>query len=264
MKSRQHSLPIGLLALALSLPGVASATPVINSAVPTGANQLTITGSGFGTAPVVKIGTLKLTLASHSATKIVADLPGNLENGNDLLTVTAAGVSTIFDLMLGSEGPAGHPGPQGATGAQGPAGPSGPTGPQGPQGMPGPGASSIGHSAYYTSPAALNQDILFATSPALSTGGTYQLNGVATVYVSPGDIVYCSIYNNEIGLVSTFSETASTIGGLQTISFAGAPTLSAGTVLEMYCGSYLNNFDGDDPVQAGILAAINLAHAPSA
>jgi hypothetical protein len=101
-------------------------TPHINSAqagVPA-AGQVTISGSNFGTAGVVKLAGTVLTQASYMSTQIVANLPGGLA-GSYLLTVTPTGGNQTaqFTLAVGVAGP------------QGPAGPAGPEGPQGPAGV---------------------------------------------------------------------------------------------------------------------------------
>ena len=126
-------------------------------------NTLTITGQNFGPGlPTVQLGGTNLTVVSHTANQILANLPAGIAPGSYLLAITAAGNGAgnqsqnnyvTFALTIGAagpQGPAGIQGPQGLIGLQGPQGvqgtpgPIGPVGPQGPigltgqQGAPGP------------------------------------------------------------------------------------------------------------------------------
>src|ERR1022692_3205709 len=90
--------------------------------------QLTITGTYFGSSkPTVNLDGLPLSVATFTATNIVAQLSANQAAGSFLLQVkTASGQLAAFDATLGTTGPqgvAGPQGPQGPTGSPGPAGP---------------------------------------------------------------------------------------------------------------------------------------------
>ena len=110
------------------------------------ANTITITGTGFGSSPAVKVGTLALTTSSSSSTKIVAAFPAASPPSS--LTPGTYRVSINFyfpelpatsEVTLGTQGPAGQAGPAGAPGA---AGAPGPAGAPGAQGAPGPAGAS--------------------------------------------------------------------------------------------------------------------------
>ena len=128
-------------------PG-AGASTVITKALPSfvGAPPLiTISGSGFGTAPLVflgeSLGTLMpLTVLQFSNTLILAELPSQIPAGSYMLIVEAgnsAEATGILDITVGTAGPEGPQGPQGEQGRQGPQGDQGPEGLQGPQGPQG-------------------------------------------------------------------------------------------------------------------------------
>ena len=133
MKSRKLQTMICLLALAMCVPVLANAKPVIDAAVPNyGTMQLTITGTAFGTAkPTVELDGTALTVTSYSQTQIVTNLPAS--SGSFVLSVKAGSATGTFDLTLGVAGPQGPQGPQGVQGPQGPQGEQGPQGPQGAQ-----------------------------------------------------------------------------------------------------------------------------------
>lgn len=118
--------------------------------------HLLIFGRFFCPAPVVKLSTIKLEIASISLGNdphlITAKIPEDLEPAGYRLRIecgprpTANGemepaVAEVFvggaNELLGGRGPQGAPGPIGPVGATGPAGPGGATGPQGPAGPPG-------------------------------------------------------------------------------------------------------------------------------
>jgi hypothetical protein len=121
-----------------------SAAPVITSAqVNTVTGQLTITGTGFGAAQTVQLGSQFPTVVSSTNTSVIVALPANLNPGSYALVVTNATTNQTgsFVVAIGAVGPTGPQGPIGligATGATGPAGPIGATGPVGPQGPSGP------------------------------------------------------------------------------------------------------------------------------
>lgn len=146
-------------ALAQSLSGMeqSGSFPIINSAVVDyGSNTITITGTNFGSGPVVTLGGVALTVQQTSSTQIAATFPSasppsGFTPGTYFLNVTFDPQGfAIFFVALGAVGPAGPSGtqgppglpgapgpagPAGATGATGPQGPAGPAGPQGPSGV---------------------------------------------------------------------------------------------------------------------------------
>src|ERR1700733_12191624 len=134
--------------------GDASAASLVLSAkVNYTTKQLTISGSGFPSAPTaIFLGTVALSLASWTSTGIVANFPAatppsSFAAGGYILLIEFGSQSFAgFDMTLGAAGPqgpqgpagaTGPAGPTGATGSQGPAGPTGATGSQGPAGPTG-------------------------------------------------------------------------------------------------------------------------------
>jgi hypothetical protein len=115
-----------------------SAAPVITSAqVDSATSRLTITGTGFGAAPTVQLGSLFPTVVSGTDTSVIVMSPATLTPGSYGLTVknTTTSLTGSFVVTLGAVGPMGPIGFQGPTGAQGPSGPQGPMGPGGINGV---------------------------------------------------------------------------------------------------------------------------------
>lgn len=109
------------------------------------AGALLIHGSNLCWKPRIRLAGQRLA-AIGSATDIVAMMPLGIEPGDYLLEVRCRPGSSghdVWQLTVGSVGPAGPTGPPGPAGPRGPAGPpgpmgvSGPPGPVGPQGPPG-------------------------------------------------------------------------------------------------------------------------------
>jgi Collagen triple helix repeat (20 copies)/IPT/TIG domain len=166
-----------------ALSGISAAT--INYST----NQITVTGGGFvvlGNAPIVYLGSMRLTIVSASDTQIVATLPATITPGTYLLKVNRAQELTmpltamtlaVTYGVIGPQGPAGVPGPQGAPGpagipgSAGLPGPQGPQGPQGAQGNPGPAGATGPQGPAGTS---------FNFLGPWSSSTTYQVNDVAT------------------------------------------------------------------------------------
>lgn len=96
-----------------------------------------------------------------------------------------------------------------------------------------------GYDAYYLKSVSLAGNTLLGTTPPVSTSGWYYVNGAALMNVAPGDAVTCFISSVQDGLIST--EGGSNIAGTQTTTISAAPFLNAGDVLQLYCGSYLQN-----------------------
>jgi hypothetical protein len=143
---------ISFIGAALTLTGCAqsslegpvqaqSTPPVIVSAqVNSSTGQLTITGSSFGTAPSVQLGSVFPQIVSSTTTTVIVALPANLNPGSYGLTVsnTATSQTGTFVVTIGAVGPVGPQGSQGVQGPTGLTGPAGPVGPQGSQGVQGP------------------------------------------------------------------------------------------------------------------------------
>jgi hypothetical protein len=96
---------------------------------------ITLTGAGYLSTTVLKLGGTTLTKVSQTSTSYTANLPNTIGAGDFLLTVANGTSSTSWSLSYGQVGPQG---PQGAPGAAGPAGPQGVAGPAGATGAVGP------------------------------------------------------------------------------------------------------------------------------
>jgi len=164
-------LLIFFIGVALTLPGCAKspldgpvqaqslAPEIVSAQVNSSTGQLTIMGSGFGTAPTVQLGSVSPTIVSSTTTTIIVTLPTNLNPGSYRLTVnnTVTSQTGSFVVTIGAVGPIG---PQGLEGTQGPIGLTGPAGqagaqglqgmqgPIGPPGPPGPGGNTPGFPAF--------------------------------------------------------------------------------------------------------------------
>ncbi|HSU18737.1 MAG TPA: hypothetical protein VLI45_03245 [Acidobacteriaceae bacterium] len=143
----------GLLSTALA--STLQAQTIDTATVNLSADNITITGSGFGKkTPPVTLGGVNLTVLSNSGTSIVASLGTVTAPGTYLLAVGAPPSAELavtigvvgpqglqgpmgFPGAPGAQGPVGLTGPAGPIGAQGPAGPIGATGPAGPIGLTG-------------------------------------------------------------------------------------------------------------------------------
>ena len=109
--------------------------------------QLTISGTGFGTAtPSVTMSGQSLSVVTSTDTTVTVALPASFHPGSYLLSVNNSQTHLfgLFAAVVGPvQGPAGPAGPQGVAGAPGlqgvpgSAGPAGPAGPQGPAGAAG-------------------------------------------------------------------------------------------------------------------------------
>ena len=131
------ALLVPLATTAARAQGVPAGVPIVVAAsADFVTHQLVINGTGFGTAPVVRLGGAALTVVSATDTSIVADLPADIAAGSAMLLVLRKGVvpGVPFEVTIGAVGPKGDQGPIGPVG---PVGPMGPVGPQGLQGVPG-------------------------------------------------------------------------------------------------------------------------------
>lgn len=264
VKLNKHSLLIGLLALAVCMPVLANAVTV-NSAVPNyTTNQLTIAGNGFGTAaPTVKLDAMALTLVSHSATQIVANLPTNIGSGSFLLSVTAGTNSTTFELSLGLVGPPGPQGPQGPKGPQGTQGAQGAQGSQGPQGPQGPAGATVGFSAMNNGTLYYGQGSIVISSNAVTTTGTYFVNGSVTLFVAAYEQADCyiqSLFNGPIGPLAT-TELAANVQSYQTLALMGEAYVNASDQFEVVCvsdyGSSSTSYFLDGGINALLVQSAN-------
>ncbi len=243
MKSHKQHLLACILALIVGLPALAGATTIVSAVPNYNTNQVTISGTAFGSTPVVKLDNMTLTLVSESNTKIVAKLPTTLMSGTFQLAVDSGSTTATFALTIGADGPQGPIGPQGPAGPAGPEGPGGPTGPQGPQGAQGPAGISMGVGAYDNNAAYLGGSNLLATSPAVPTTGNYYLSGVASLGISAGDEIWCQLFDSNEGIpLSNYGLSASSNGDTVTIAISGAQNLQSGDKVELYCGSYNSNY----------------------
>jgi hypothetical protein len=128
--------------------------PIVSRAVVNyGSKTLTISGTNFGSNPIIKLSGLTLTRQSATTTQIVAafptsSAPADITPGTYFLSVIFSNNKVaVFAVALGTVGPAGAPGPpgpkgdKGDNGSPGPQGPTGPQGPEGPRGNPGIGCN---------------------------------------------------------------------------------------------------------------------------
>jgi hypothetical protein len=246
-------LVLTLSGLVMAQQGPTAPNPSIISAVANfQSNQITITGSNFGSkAPSVTVDGKSVKVAAHSGSQVIAALPTGIQPGSYLISLTnnSTGVKILFDATLGTAGPQGPQGPQGVQGATGPQGPAGATGPQGPQGAQGPAGISAGISnvGFTSSP--------FATYPGtlvnqvkIGTTGIYFVSFSGLMVINGGDGgAYC--YDTLASAGYGFEVGGSNIPGyLQQASITDIVSAQAGDTLQVWCysfngdgGSYLNN-----------------------
>jgi hypothetical protein len=156
----------------------------IRNAIPDLLNaRLYISGSGFGTAPLVSLDGMSLTVLNASSNLIEAILPasvlttpgtyrlvvstGNGPKKSDTADVTIGTVGPKGDT--GDQGPVGPQGPKGATGGQGPQGIQGPKGPTGPAGIV--GFTTVSASSTGISESALKTVTAMCPAGSRVTGG---------------------------------------------------------------------------------------------
>jgi collagen triple helix repeat protein/IPT/TIG domain-containing protein len=218
------------------------AAPSIVSAVANfSTNQLTITGSNFGTAaPKVLLDGSALTVVTYSETNVVATLATGTNPGTYLLTLTpVGGVKVSFDVTLGAVGPQGPQGLQGLQGVEGTQGPQGPQGAPGVAGAPGPAGMSVGISAeafngYYLPgwPGAL------VAQNTVQTSGTYFISASAEVMVGYYDgSTYCydSLASNSYARQYGGSNLSNYY---QQASITDAVYANAGDSIQLWCYGY--------------------------
>jgi IPT/TIG domain len=219
-----------------------SSPPVIVSAQVSGsAGQLTITGSGFGTAPAVQLGTAFPEVVSSTPNTVIVTLPTNLSPGSYALTVnnTTANQAGSFIVSVGAVGPAGPqglPGVPGPIGLGGPTGPTGPVGlqgaqgPVGPAGPPGPGGNTPGF-ATFVQIAGRN---LIPAAPSLVMSFNHD--------VTAGNLLFVWAANNSpTGVTDTQGNSYTPLftagGGYSVLYYALAKTTGPCSVTISYSGS---------------------------
>jgi hypothetical protein len=256
MKNAKNALfsVVLILSSLLTIQAYAASAPAIVSAVANfQTNQLTITGSNFGTAaPKVTLDGSKLQVVSNSATTVVATLPTGTNPGGYLLTLTDAtdGLKVAFDVTLGAAGP---PGPQGPQGQQGVPGPQGPQGAQGPQGPQGPAGISVGIFAEASSVYVIGYPGTLVLQNTVQTSGTYFVSASALLVIDYYDGAgYC--YDT---LAS--SRTPRQYGGsglanyTQQASITDSMYVNAGDSIQLWCYGY--NGDGATEVYNAALTS---------
>ena len=241
MKNAKSALlpAVLLLSSLLTIQAYAASTPAIVSAVANfQTNQLTITGSYFGSAvPKVTLDGTKLQVVSNSATTVVANLPTGINPGGYTLTLTNLndGLKVAFDVTLGVAGPPGPQGPQGPQGVQGPQGPQGAQGQQGPQG---PAGISVGISANASSVYVPGFPGYLVLQNTAQTSGTYFVSASALLvidYYDGGAFCYDSLAS---------ANTPRQYGGsglanyTQQASITDSVFVNAGDSIQLWCYGY--------------------------
>jgi hypothetical protein len=233
-------LPVVLiLSGLLTIRAYAATAPTIDSAVANfQTNQLTITGSNFGTAvPKVALDGSQLQVVSNSGTTVVAALPTGTNPGGYLLTLTnkESGLKVAFDVTLGVAGP---PGPQGPQGLQGIQGAQGPQGVQGQQGAQGPAGISVGMFAEASSVYVIGYPGTLVSQNTVQTTGTYFISASAVLvidYYDDGAFCYDS-------LASTSTPRQYGGSGLanytQQASITDSVFVNAGDSIQLWCYGY--------------------------
>jgi hypothetical protein len=223
----------------LTIQAYGASAPAIVSAVANfQTNQLTITGSNFGTAaPKVTLEGSQLQVVSNSGKTVVAALPTGTNPGGYLLTLTNkdSGLKVEFDVTLGVAGPPGPQGPQGPQGVQGPQGPQGAQGQQGPQG---PAGISVGISADASSVYVPGYPGYLVLQNTAQTSGTYFVSASALLvidYYDGGAFCYDSLAS---------SNTPRQYGGsglpnyTQQASITDSVYVNAGDSIQLWCYGY--------------------------
>lgn len=223
----------------------ASAPTIVSAVANFQTNQLTITGTSFGTStPKVVLGGSALQVVSHSATTVVASLLSGTNPGAYLLTLTNTtnNLRTSFDVTLGTAGPQGAQGPQGLQGQQGLQGSQGPQGVPGQQGAQGPAGISVGNydngvSTYLTA----QPGTVVAENP-IQTTGMYFVSASALLVIDANDgAAYCydAIRSNPYPIQYGGSNLADYT---QQASITDAVYVNAGDAIQLWCYGY--NGDG--------------------
>ena len=228
---------------ALSSPAQSAGLPLIVSATVDYTHKtLVISGSNFGSAPMVTLDSITFPTQSSAGTQIVASFPNDkapssFVPGTYFLTLLFRNqLPAIFAVDIGANGatgPAGPPGTPGTPGAQGPAGSPGPAGPQGAPGMTGaPGPQGPAGPQGLTGPQgpgvdpALLQQIanLQAQLDALRQAVAVSANGNVQVTAATNLQVVAGAGKSEtVGAASD-----ETVGGARTSDVGASDTLTVG------------------------------------
>lgn len=210
-----------LQAANLSIPVI---TAVTESLQPP---ELTITGSGFGTAkPAVMLNNLPVSVMSYTDTQVVVTVPVSIESvpGTYNLTLTNNSDSSadflrtgVFVVAIGAAGPAGPTGPVGATGSMGPQGLPGAPGAPGAAGPPGP-TGPIGPSNVYVNSSLTSVATVTATGTQVASltnlpAGSYLLSAKVTLgFNSTGAQDYCTLSVGSTPIDYSYATVSSSAG----------------------------------------------------
>ncbi len=109
-------------------------------------------------------------------------------------------------------------------------GPTGPAGPQGPAGV------SAGVSGFSNTQVILTSFQPVIVTTPVTTAGTYYLSASAEVWVDTGDVVSCSLGNQD-SIVGIYSAAGPASGAeWQTLPLSAPMNLSAGDTVDVWCG----------------------------
>lgn len=171
----KKTLTLSLLTLCTSALLTAQVAKIQTATADSGLTQVTLTGLNFCSSPQLFLASTKLTITSHSATGITANLPAGTMPGSYDLQLNCNFISTNFDATLGAAGAQGPPGLPGAPGPMGPMGPPGSPGAPGPAGPIGPAGGQVWAAAFtpYGWAANFPGQVNLAFSP---TGSTIEAN----------------------------------------------------------------------------------------
>jgi hypothetical protein len=235
----------------------ASAPTIVSAVANFQTNQLTITGTNFGTsAPKVMLDGSALQVVSYSATSVVANLLNGTNPGAYLLTLTNTtdNLRVLFDVTLGAAGPQGSQGPQGLQGLQGPQGLQGIQGQQGTQGPQGPAGMAVGNYDYGVSTYIPGQPGYRIAENLIQTSGTYFVSASALLGIDASDgAAYCydEIRSYPVPRLYGGSNMA---GSYQQASITDAVYVNAGDAIQLWCYGYYG--DGYSSVYNAELTSI--------
>jgi IPT/TIG domain len=258
MKTTKSALFLVVLILLslLTIQAYAVSSPTIVSAVANfQTNQLTITGSNFGSAvPKVTLDGSQLQVVSNSTTTVVANLASGANPGGYLLTLTNknSGLRVEFDVTLGVAGP---PGPQGPQGPQGIQGLQGPQGVQGQQGAQGPAGISVGIFAEASSIYMPGYPGYLVAQNTVQTAGTYFVSASALLVISYDDGAgYC--YDTLASSGTPRQYGGSNLGEYtQQASITDAVYANAGDSIQLWCYGY-NGYDTSYVYNGGLTSTL--------
>jgi len=244
---------LALLAVTLAAAFADDQKPVILSALPDATvnpTQLTITGNNLGGGkPLVTLDSIRLLVATFTATSVTALLPVGLKPGSYLLILQPNGEdnenkAATFEVAIGAAGPKGDKGDPGIPGAPGLPGAPGAQGPPGPQGPPGAGGSS---DVYSVTAPSLSLRILPKQVAALSVpAGQYWIVFTSTLtnttldILNPTDTIACSI----VGLSSPNTVRLGPDANQAVMSLQAVATFAAPATIAVSCSGFVLQFSG--------------------